>query len=128
MHVWLDVGLVEQVACEVNYALSFTWSLIWLAIRLRLALTIVPVHDGWIAFNLESASKLLLFSSIDLGELDLSLELGSGLIPLWLELLAVSTPWSVELNHPDVLGAEDFLIEGRVSQHDDILIACSTTT
>ena len=102
MNVWLNVGLVQQLACEVNDSCSLAWSLILLILGSGLTLAVVPVQNRWISLNLESLTKLLLHGGVNLCKLDLALQLSGSLVPLWLESLAVATPWSVELHHPNV--------------------------
>ena len=89
-----------------------------------LAFAIVPVQDTGVALDLELRGELRLLCGINLGKLDFSLQLGGSLVPLRLEILAVTTPGSIELNHPDVFRAQDSPIKGGIGQNDNIFV-CS---
>lgn len=80
--------------------------------------------DGWVSLDGESGSQLWLFSGINLGQGDWlfeSLQGGGGSLVFWLELLAVSTPWGIELDQ-DELVLSDNGVEVGLSQDEDTLI------
>ena len=98
----LDVSLVKQIICESSDGLGITTTLVHFFVGGRFTSTIVPVVDRGVALDLETLCKSLLGSCINLTQLDLALELSSCLVPLRLESLAVTTPWGVELDKPNV--------------------------
>ena len=122
MHIRLNVSLVEKFICKGGNATSFTWSIILLLARLRFAHAIVPVENGRVTLDLESGAKLGLNRGVNLGKLDFALQLGRSLVPLGLESLAVTTPRSVELNKPNIFGAENSGIEVSVSENNHIFV------
>ena len=94
----------------------------------RFALSVVPVENCGVALDLESTSEAFLHCSINLSEPDLALELSGCLVPLRLKCLAVTAPGCVELNHPDVFGAEDDGVEVGIGQYSHIFVCSGTST
>ena len=88
--------------------------------------SILEVFDRWVSLDAKLPCQLLLDGSINFSELDLSFELSGCGVPLWLEGLAVTAPWGIELHHPDVFGGEHSLLEVCISQDNDILVSGGT--
>lgn len=76
--------------------------------------------DGRITLNLILTSEISIHCGIHLREVNLALHCGSSLDPLRSKGLAVATPGSVELDHPDVLAIHDHALKVVVRQHDHI--------
>lgn len=71
--------------------------------------------EGWEALDRESSGEVFLNGRIDLGEWDGGVgffEDGGGGGVLWGEFLAVSAPWSVELDEDVVVLAEELVESG----------------
>lgn len=54
-------------------------------------------------------------------DLDLALERSGGLGPFGGQILAVATPRREELDEPQIVRAEDLLVEVSISQFDDVI-------
>mmetsp|Transcript_57715 Transcript_57715/g.80097 ORF Transcript_57715/g.80097 Transcript_57715/m.80097 type:complete len:456 (+) Transcript_57715:240-1607(+) len=70
-------------------------------------LTITEELEGWVSLNLVLSTNLGLGSCVNLCDGNFSsLQLSSGSFVFWGQLLAVTAPWSVELNQHDRVGLE----------------------
>ena len=79
----------------------------------RFAFAVIEDFDGGVAPNTKLCSQILLHSSIDLAQFDLTLEIRGSLSVLGLEGLAVAAPRGVEFDDPDVFGVQHHLLEVR---------------
>lgn len=84
--------------------------------------------ESWVSLDLEFLGDVGVFGGVDLGERDWvveTLELLGGLGVLRGELLAVSTPWGVELDEHE-FEFTDSLLEVAVSEDKDVLLFWET--
>ena len=84
---------------------------------------VAEVLDCWETFNSESSSDLFISISVYFRELNLAFHLSGCLIPFWFEGFAVAAPWCIQLDHPDVLGGIDDIVEVSVCEHDHIAVS-----
>lgn len=118
--VRLNVCTVQQVVGVSLDRLSVTSRFVGLSIRGRGLLAVFEVLDRGVTFNTEFLGECLVLSRVDLSEFHFTFQVGSCLVPLGLKSLAVTAPGSVELDHPDVFGIVDSVIEVGVSQNEDL--------
>jgi len=122
VNLGLNVGRVEELVGKLHNSGSVAGIFVGFG-RLVGLFPVVEILDRGVSLDAETFTKLFLLSGIDLGDLDLSLQRGSSLIPLGFEVLAVTAPRCVELNEPDILRVHDSSIEVRISKNDNILIS-----
>lgn len=67
-------------------------------------------------------SELLVLGCVDLRKFDLALHVGGGLVPLRFELLAVTAPGRVKLNHPNVFAAIHSAVKSSIVKHNHIAV------
>ena len=77
--------------------------------------------DGGITIHTESLSELLVLCSIDFSKLDCSFSIGGSLFPFWLKSLAMSTPRSIKLYHPNIFRLHNKGVEVRHVQDNNLV-------
>ena len=118
-----DVCLRCEVAGKARNIRGGSSSLVVFGRTVGLREAVAEVLDCWETFNAESSSDLFISISVYFRELNLAFHLSGCLIPFWFEGFAVAAPWCIQLDHPDVLGGIDDIVEVSVSEHDHIAVS-----